>query len=164
MDETKLEKMWGSVGFIMHLAQLIEYNIVNIIAGYEFLKDTNAQKKMTIGEYEKRAYRSNKKLHSLTDNKNTMGNVVKAAKDVNLFDEELTAKIDAIKERRDYYAHIFFKEQLLTKDMENDPDTLLDQLSLDIFEMNSINNQLLGIDKKQREEANNFKRHITKNT
>ena len=158
MDESKLEKIWGSVGFIMHLSQLIEYNLVNIIAGYKFLKDVDAQKQMSFDEYKKRAIASNKILNNLGTDK-TMGQVVGAAKDAHIFDEELTKRIDAIKERRDYYAHTFFKEQLFTKDMENNPDILLDMLVEDIGELNSINSQLLEIDQKQREEAKNIKRY-----
>lgn len=151
-DEEKLEKIWGSVGFIMHLSQLIEYNIVNIIAGHKFLKDAKAQKSMNIEEYERKAIASNKILHNLSYKK-TMGTVINAAKDIQLFDEELTNKLDAIKEKRDYYAHIFFKEQLFTKDMENDPDILLDQLSQDVNDLKEVNDRLLEIDAKQRKEA-----------
>ena len=152
LDEEKLEKIWGSVGFIMHLSQLIEYNIVNIIAGHKFLKDVKAQKSMNIEEYERKAMSSNKILHNLSYKK-TMGNVINAAKDIQLFDEELTNKLDAIKEKRDYYAHIFFKEQLFTKDMENDSDILLDRLSQDVNDLKEINDRLMEIDAKQREEA-----------
>lgn len=152
IDEAKLKKIWGSVGFIMHLSQLIEYNIVNIIAGHKFLKDVKAQKSMNIEEYERKAIASNKILRNLSYKK-TMGTVINAAKDIHLFDEELTNKLDAIKEKRDYYAHIFFKEQLFTKDMENNPDILLDQLSQDVNDLKEINDRLLKIDAKQREEA-----------
>lgn len=152
MDEEKLERIWGSVGFIMHLSQLIEYNIVNIIAGHKFLKDVKAQKSMNIEEYERKAIASNKILRNLSYKK-TMGNVINAAKDIHLFDEELTNKLDAIKEKRDYYAHIFFKEQLFTKDMENNPNILLDQLSQDVNDLKEINDKLLEIDAKQRQKA-----------
>ena len=86
-----------------------------------------------------------------------MHNEANAAKDARVFDEELAKRIDAVKERRNYYAHTFFKEQLFTKDMEDNPDTLLDVLAQDINELNSINTQLLEIDRKQREEAEKIK-------
>lgn len=156
MNKKKLEKIWGSVGFIMHLSQLIEYNIVNIIAGHKFLQDIDVQKGISIEKYIQRANASNKKLHNLSDKK-TMGDVVNAAKDVNLFEADLVNKIDHVKSRRDYYAHTFFKEQLFSKDMENNPNILLDMLSQDINEMASLNDQLLAIDIKQREQAKEIK-------
>ena len=159
MDDEKLMEIWGSVGFVMHLAQLIEYNIVNIIAGNKFLKDITNKKNITIDEYEKRAYRSNKILHNLSYNK-TMGDVVYAAKDAKLFDDEIAQRIDLIKSKRDYYAHTFFKEQLFSKDMENNPDQLLEQLKIYIEEMNNMNTILIEIDKKQREEAKRIKDSI----
>ena len=41
--------------------------------------------------------------------------------------------------------------------MENNPDALLKQIGIDINEMKSINDLLLDIDKKQREEAKKVK-------
>ena len=157
IDKEKLDKVWGSVGFIMHLAQLIEYNLVNIIAGHKFLKDIDSQKIMTIDEYEKRAQESNKMLHNI-GGKRTMGYVVNIAKDLHLFDDELEKRISAVKDKRDYYAHRFFKEQLFTKEMENNPGVLLNQLSQDVDEMCKINDKLLEIDSQQREDAKEIKR------
>lgn len=149
VNEKKLNKIWGSVGFIIHLAQLIEYNLVNIIAGHKFLKDIDSQKIMTIDEYEKRAQESNEMLHNIGDGR-TMGYVVNIAKDLHLFDDELAKRISVIKDKRDYYAHRFFKEQLFAKEMENNPGVLLNQLSQDVDEMYAINGKLLEIDAQQR--------------
>ncbi|MBO6261359.1 MAG: hypothetical protein J6N95_01965 [Bacilli bacterium] len=91
LDERKLEKIWGGVGFIIHLSQLIEYNIVNIIVGHKFLKDCEAQKSISIDEYKRKTLVCNKILCNLSYNK-TMGNIINASKDIQLFDGELGRK------------------------------------------------------------------------
>lgn len=138
---------------------MIEYNIVNIIAGNKFLKDLDLQKAMTFEEYELRAVKSNKILHNLSDGK-TMGQVVSAAKCANLFSDYLASEIDRIKARRDYYAHTFYKEILFTNDFEANPSKLIKQLDKDISDFCAVNEKLLAIDRGQRKLANEAKNKI----
>ena len=44
-----------------------------------------------------------------------MGYVVNIAKDLHLFDDDLEKRISAGKDKRDYYAHRFFKESFVGK-------------------------------------------------
>ena len=37
----QLEELWGKVGFIVNLSQMIEYNLANILAFGEILREFN---------------------------------------------------------------------------------------------------------------------------
>ena len=47
----QLEELWGKVGFIVNLSQMIEYNLANILAFDEILREFNNADSMYLFEY-----------------------------------------------------------------------------------------------------------------
>lgn len=46
-----LEELWGKVGFIVNLSQMIEYNLANILAFDEILREFDNADSMYLFEY-----------------------------------------------------------------------------------------------------------------
>ena len=160
-NQNKKKKIWENVGLIIHLSQMIEYNIANIIAGYTFLSNFEIDNSKTIEDYFERSFLSNIKLYDLNDKK-TMGYLLGAAKKANVFDSNFEKQLDSIKQTRDYYAHTFFKEALFSNKIEMEPDSLIASLNKTIEEFSIVNEKLLIIDSKQRRQATEIKRHFKK--
>ena len=43
-----LTDLWGKVGFIVHLSQMVEYNLANILSADELLKEFDTDNSMRI--------------------------------------------------------------------------------------------------------------------
>ena len=49
--EKQLKELWGKVGFIINLSQMIEYNLANILAFDEILREFETTDSMFVFEY-----------------------------------------------------------------------------------------------------------------
>ena len=49
--EEKLLRLWGKVGFIVNLSQMVEYNLANILAFDEILREFETTDSMFVFEY-----------------------------------------------------------------------------------------------------------------
>ena len=131
---------------------MIEYNIASILAGNVFLDDLNPKDCKQRDVFYGKTFLSNLTLRDLNDEK-TMGYLIVAAKQAKVFDSSFEIELDEVKKKRDYYVHVFFKEDLFQKLIEKEPDAVLSGLNEAIKEFTNINQRLLIIDKKQRAEA-----------
>lgn len=57
--ENKLKRLWGKGGFIVHLSQMIEYSLANVLAFNEILCGFDNRESMYLFEYNDFAKRAN---------------------------------------------------------------------------------------------------------
>jgi hypothetical protein len=148
--EKQLVHLWGKVGFIVNLSQMIEYNLANILSANEILKEFEHRDSMTILEFNDLAKESNKWLDIL--GKSTMGSVIKRAKEVKYFTDEAINILENVLKRRNHIAHQLFVDDLKDKHLETNPKHYYKYLEETIDLMHKTNNSLLEISKQQREE------------
>lgn len=146
----KMEHLWGKVGYIVQLSQMIEYNLANILALDELLREFKEADSMYLFEYNEYVERANKWYKKLE--KNTFGFGLKRAKDVEFFNSEVQGRLEYICEERNFVVHRMFKEDLFFKHLESDPGFYYDRLEKLIEEMYQINENLNQIVTKQKEE------------
>ena len=54
-----LQELWGKVGFIVHLSQMVEYNLANILSADELLRGFDTDNSMRIVDYNELVQKSN---------------------------------------------------------------------------------------------------------
>lgn len=148
--ENELADLWGKVGFIVNLSQMIEYNLANILSADEILREFEHRDSMTVLEFNDLAEESNKWLRILE--KSTMGSVITRAEKVKYFTDESINILRNVLERRNYVAHQLFVDDLKDKYLETNPKHYYNYLEETIELMRTTNDSLLDISKKQREE------------
>ena len=74
----KLKALWGKVGFIVHLSQMVEYNLANILSADELLREFEEPHFPPLIEYNKLAQKSNELYHKLSGI--PLGGILKQAK------------------------------------------------------------------------------------
>lgn len=78
--EEKLLRLWGKVGFIVNLSQMVEYNLANILAFDEILREFETTDSMFVFEYNEFVERANNWYKKLS--KTTFGANFKRAKEI----------------------------------------------------------------------------------
>lgn len=73
-----LQELWGKVGFIVHLSQMVEYNIANILSADELLRGFDTDNSMRIVDYNELVQKSNEMYHKLSGI--PLGGILKQAK------------------------------------------------------------------------------------
>lgn len=79
-ENDKLYELWGKIGFIVNLSQMIEYNLTNILAMDEILREFNNRDSMTIIEFNELANKSNHWGHFLETK--PLGTIIRRAKEI----------------------------------------------------------------------------------
>lgn len=152
--DSKIEKdllyLWGKVGFIVHLSQLVEYNLANILSADELLKEFEERNSMCIIEYNEFAQRSNDLYRKLS--KMSLGKILKQAKRVNFFTDEGLNILKNACTKRNYIIHQMFRDDLGTKHLETNPQFYYGKLEETIALLNEINEILVDIFANQKEE------------
>lgn len=148
--EELLLHLWAKVGFIVNLSQMVEYNLSNILAFDEILREFEKTDSMFVFEYNEFVERANNWYKKLS--KMTFGSNFKRAKEIKFFtkgSEELLSK--AI-EKRNYVIHSLFKDDLKNNYLETNPKHYFNELEETISLLNTINESLVEIFKQQKEE------------
>ena len=154
MDRMKkqLVELWEKVGFIVHLSQMVEYNLANILAFDEILREFEITDSMFVFEYNEFVKRANNWYKELS--KRTFGGNVKRAKEIKFFTEESEELLLKAIEKRNYVIHSLFKDDLKNKYLETNPKYYFNELEETISLLNSINESLVEIFKHQKQEHN----------
>lgn len=148
--EKQLIQLWGKVGFIVNLSQMIEYTLANVLAFDELLREFEERDSMFVFEFNEFAYKANewyKKLES-----KALGFGIHRAKKLGYFDDESQKRLSDMCKERNYVIHRLFKDDLTKKHLETDPTFYFERLEKLIEEMNAINEDLNKIFAKQKEE------------
>lgn len=151
--EKELDLLYAKVGFIVHLSQMIEYNLSNILAFDELLKEIKDKNSMFTFEYNTLARNANKIYHFLK--KKSLGYGINKAKELGFFTNKSQEYLNKICKERNFVIHSLFKEDLLKNNyIEKDPTFYFNGLESLINEMGDINNDLSKIFEGQKKQYN----------
>ena len=142
----------GKVGLIVHLSQLIEYNVANILAFNDLLDKFNDNDEMYSFEYEQFKKQAEKLYKTLSSK--PMGASLEKAKKVRFFTKDSHERLRSMCDERNWAVHQLFKEDLEFRHLETDPIFYFDKLENIIDDMNAINQELIKIFENQKQEYN----------
>ena len=147
--EKELLSLWGKVGFIVNLSQMVEYNLANILAFDEILREFETTDSMFVFEYNEFVERANNLYKKLS--KKPFGANLKRAREIKFFTKESEELLSKAIEKRNYVIHSLFKEDLEKNYLETNPKYYFNELEETIFLLNTINEGLVKIFKQQKE-------------
>jgi hypothetical protein len=145
-----LQELWGKVGFIVHLSQMVEYNLANILSADELLRGFDTDNSMRIVDYNELAQMSNEMYHKLSGI--PLGGILRQAKKVKFFNEDGIELLEKACKKRNYVVHHLFRDDLEPKHLENDPQFYFDELENTIETLHEINEVLTKIFERQKQE------------
>ena len=148
--EKQLVNLWGKVGLIVNLSQMVEYNLANILAFDEILREFETTDSMFVFEYNEFVERANNWYKELS--KRTFGGNFKRAKEIKFFTNESEELLSKAIGKRNYVIHSLFKDDLKNKYLETNPKYYFKELEETISLLNNINESLVEIFKQQKEE------------
>ena len=142
--------LWEKVGFIVNLSQMLEHNLANILAFDEILREFENTDSMFVFEYNEFVERANNWYKELS--KRTFGGNFRRAKEIKFFTKESEELLSKAIGKRNFVVHRLFKEDLQKNYMETNPEFYFNELEETISLLNSINESLVEIFKKQKQE------------
>lgn len=146
----ELLHLWGKVGLIVNLSQMIEYTLANVLAFDEILREFEDRDSMFVYEYNEFAKRAEKLYKELE--KKPLGFGIEKARQLGYFNDKSQEWLKAMCKERNFVVHRLFKEDLVAKHLETDPTFYYERLENLIEEMNAVNNNLNEIFAKQKAE------------
>ena len=145
-----LTDLWGKVGFIVHLSQMVEYNLANILSADELLREFEERDVMCIIEYNKFAEKSNALYQTLSTK--TFGAILNRAEKIKFFTEDGLKLLREACSKRNYVVHHLFRDDLNSKHLESDPQFYFEELETTIGLLHEINEVLLNIFEQQKKD------------
>jgi hypothetical protein len=145
-----LQELWGKVGFIIHLSQMVEYNLANILSADELLREFEERDSMCIIEYNKFAEKSNALYQTLSTK--TFGAILNRAEKIKFFTEDGLKLLREACSKRNYVVHHLFRDDLNSKHLESDPQFYFEELETTIGLLHEINEVLLNIFEQQKKD------------
>lgn len=146
INEKQLEELFGKVGFIVNLSQMIEYTLANILAFDELLREFNKNDLMCL--FDHLAVRANKWYTKLS--KQSFGYGLRRAQELDFFTADSQERLQNICEERNFVIHHLFKDDLKTQHLETDPSFYFERLESLIEDMYQANEDLNEIFKYQK--------------
>ena len=152
MNETNqnLQELWGKVGFIVHLSQMVEYNLANILSADELLGEFDTDNSMRIVDYNELTQKSNEMYHKLSGI--PLGGILRQAKKVKFFNEDGIGLLEKACKKRNYVVHNLFRDDLKLRHLETDPEFYFEELENTIEILHEINEVLTKIFERQKQE------------
>ena len=148
--DQNLQELWGKVGFIIHLSQMVEYNLANILSADELLREFEERDSMCIIEYNKFAEKSNALYQTLSTK--TFGAILNRAEKIKFFTEDGLKLLREACSKRNYVVHHLFRDDLNSKHLESDPQFYFEELETTIGLLHEINEVLLNIFEQQKKD------------
>lgn len=146
------KKVWGMVGFVVNLSQMIEYNLANILALNEILvafdKEEESMFEFEYAELLKKTDEWYKKLDRFE-----LGKLLENIKSKTDFTAEFITSLTEIRTERNYFVHNVFKEDLFTKEFQNNPKQFIPRLQELIAKMHAANDELVKIFAEMKKEV-----------
>ncbi len=145
-----LVELWGKVGFIVHLSQMVEYNLANILSADKLLREFEKRDSMYVIEYNKFAEKSNELYLKLSAK--PFGSILNQAENVKFFTEDGLKLLREACNKRNYIVHHLFRDDLKSKHLENDPQFYFEELETTIGLLHQVNEELIKIFERQKQE------------
>lgn len=143
MKKRYYKKVWGMVGFVVNLSQMLEYNLANILALNEILVAFDNEESMYEFEYAELLRKTDDWYKKL--DKCELGKVLREVKIKKIITEEFVNYLDEIRTERNYFVHNVFKEDLVTKAFQNNPKQYIPRLQDLVGKMHAANEELVKI-------------------
>lgn len=131
------------VGFVVNLSQMIEYNLANILALNEILVAFDKEESMFEFEYAELLKKTDEWYKKL--DRFELGKLLENIKSKADFTAEFITSLTEIKAERNYFVHNVFKEDLFTKEFQNNPKQFIPRLQELIAKMHAANDELVKI-------------------
>lgn len=158
-NEKVLSQVWGSVGFIMHLCHLIEYNLALIYIDNLILKDLLLVENLDFSLFDEIVAKHNEEKKECILHK-TLEKLLTKNEKVHSFTSDFHNELIGVKELRNYYGHDYFKTQLYTREIDSNPQLLIPGLQNDIQLFKQYHEKLyeieIGLRNKIEEIRNNI--------
>jgi len=144
MNQEETDLLYGRVGMIVALSQMIEYNLAEVQAYQKVLSlfDKNGQVKQEIFE------KANKEAEVLWEKSlnETLGQNIAQINRAGIFknNPKQTDEREAVLKERNYLVHQFFKEDVVQSFIQQNITNVLERLLKDIERMNRLNEALIG--------------------
>ena len=132
------------------MTQMVEYNLANILAFDEILREFETTDSMFVFEYNEFVERANDWYKKLS--KMTFGAIVKRAREIKFFSKESENVLSKAIEKRNYVVHNLFRDDLRKNNLETNPKFYFKELEETISLLNTINESLVEIFNQQKEE------------
>ncbi len=145
------KKVWGMVGFVVNLSQMIEYNLANILALNEILVAFDKEESMFEFEYAELLKKTDEWYKKL--DRFELGKLLENIKSKTDFTAEFITFLTEIKAERNYFVHNVFKEDLFTKEFQNNPKQFIPRLQELIAKMHAANDELVKIFAEMKKEV-----------
>lgn len=145
------KKIWGMVGFVVNLSQMIEYNLANILALNEILVAFDKEESMFEFEYAELLKKTDEWYKKL--DRFELGKLLENIKSKTDFTAEFITSLTEIKAERNYFVHNAFKEDLFTKEFQNNPKQFIPRLQELIAKMHAANDELVKIFAEMKKEV-----------
>lgn len=148
--ETVWREMYSRVGAIVHLSQMIEYNLANILAIGKMKNKIVQEEPISKARLAELKVYCNKEYTRL--NRLTLGKIKDSIADSPYINSSLSETIETVLKERNYIVHNVFKDNLFSKRFEDldEVEKYIDELNDIEFKMRELNNQLLVIFKEHK--------------
>ena len=146
----QLEELWGKVGFIVNLSQMLEYTLANILAFDEILKEFDNKNSMSMFDYNTFAERAATLYNELIER--PVGYGLRQAEKLKFFTDDSQKRLKRICEERNFVIHRVFCDDLKLNHLETDPEFYFGRLESLIENMYYANEELNNIFLQQKEQ------------
>lgn len=122
---------------------MIEYNLANILGLNEILSAFDEIDSMNLIDYNDLMKKTNEWYEKFT--KKELGKLQGFIEEKNIFTKDFINEIDHVREERNYFIHHIFKDDLFSKEFQNNPKQYIPRLQELVYRMNEVNNVLCEI-------------------
>lgn len=143
LQEEQYFTLLGKVGLVVHLSQMIEYNIANILALDELCENFYKSKTMSYNKFNNISQKAEKWYHILECK--PLGYGLKKAQEHGYFVQQSQNRLDEMCDERNYVVHRMFKDDLLTQNTSKNPTFYYERIENLLEEMKVINDGLAEI-------------------
>lgn len=154
LQEEQYFTLLGKVGLVVHLSQMIEYNIANILAFDDVLRKFDEPGLMMMYEFND-ITREAEHWYEILEKK-PLGFGLKEARERGFFTDESQKRLDEMCAERNYVVHRMFKDDLLTQNTSKNPSFYYERIENLLEEMKVINDGLTEIFKEKQNEYNSI--------
>lgn len=154
LQEEQYFTLLGKVGLVVHLSQMIEYNIANILAFDDVLRKFDEPGLMMMYEFND-ITREAEHWYEILEKK-PLGFGLKEARERGFFTDESQKRLDEMCDERNYVVHRMFKDDLLTQNTSKNPTFYYERIENLLEEMKVINDGLAEIFQEKQNEYNSI--------